>query len=135
MKPTTPRIVIFDNDMAYIQVLQELLEEEGYEVQPYTDGAEDLAKLRAKLPNLIILDVRLGHSLCGWDLLQMLRLDPTTMKIPLILCTGDDFVLRQQQDRLRALRVRTQPKPFDINEMVATIEAALGERGECERRV
>ena len=60
---------------------------EGFKILEAEDGAAVLEIARAKLPDLIISDVKMDN-LNGFMLIEYLRDDPATAKIPLILVTG-----------------------------------------------
>lgn len=79
------KIIIVDDD-ALIQILYaDELVEEGYEVITIGDGSHLLELIRQKLPDLIVLDIRLGKY-NGLDLLQDIR--NTYYDLPVILCSA-----------------------------------------------
>ena len=54
---TPARILIADDNPANVDILAKRLESHGYQILTAFDGAEALAKARAELPDLILLDV------------------------------------------------------------------------------
>lgn len=74
------------------------LELEHFQVSLATDGEAGLEQAKTFHPDLILLDVLLPKK-DGFTVLQELKADPTTMKIPVILLTN----LGQKQDVVKGL--------------------------------
>jgi len=72
------------------------------------------------------LDISLDQLGQGWQLLDMLRLDPATAQIPIIICSPDPWLLREQDGLLRTLHCDSLEKPFDLEMLLAKIRAAVG---------
>ena len=56
-KPTLEPILVIDDDPHVLQMIQWVLEDEGFEVQTAADGQEALAQARQHRPVLVILDI------------------------------------------------------------------------------
>ena len=119
------RIIVLNDSMDLLNLMQDLLEEEGYEVllQHSSSGAH--AFITSNKPDLIILDFVLQEPDDGWVVLQMLKLDPATVTIPVIVSSADSRLFREKQERLRELNCLTIEKPFDLDEMLAKVSEAL----------
>jgi PAS domain S-box-containing protein len=112
-------VFIVDHDAASADQLQELLEQNGYEVNRASEGKNALQEITALRPDLVLLDVRLPDA-DPFGLFEDLRQDPQGRDIPLIfmatledtdvqakgLQSGDDLIV----------------KPFDAREALARIE-------------
>jgi len=114
------RILIVEDDRALARVLSDNLTFSGYEVEWVDDGADVLNCVRARNPDLVLLDVMLpkrdGFSLCG-----LIRQGGRT---PVIMLTARD----QKADKLRGLELGADDyitKPFDFEELQARIRAVL----------
>src|SRR5258708_20493052 len=59
----------------------------GYEVSTAIDGEQALQMAREELPDLILLDVLLP-GMTGPEVLIVLKKDPATAQIPVVVCTG-----------------------------------------------
>lgn len=118
---TPHHILAINNDAAVLAVFRDLLEGEGYRVstQRYADKA--LAEIVTITPDLIILDYMWAYDDGGWSLLQILRMDPRTSAIPIILCTAAVREVTEIHERLTQMKVRVILKPFNIDELIATI--------------
>jgi CheY-like chemotaxis protein len=127
-----------DDTPVILELLQELLEDEGYRVTTSQDVL-DLPQIRAMKPDMIMQDLRFaGVQEASGQLLTAARRDPELAHIPIILCTAatrevQDEVMAEQ---LRRLRVRVVLKPFDIDELLAVLaEALIASHGESTREV
>ena len=135
---TPTHVLVMDDTPLILELLQELLEDEGYRVTTSQDVL-DLPQIRAMQPDMIMQDLRFaGVRETGGQFLTAARLDPELAHIPIILCTAatrevQDEVMAEQ---LRRLRVRVVLKPFDIDELLAVLaEALIASLGESTREV
>lgn len=125
--PTTQRHILAINDSdEVLGVFRTLLGEEGYRVTTQRYLLKDMEAIRADPPDLIILDYMWAGDDAGWSMLQMLRMDRTTGKTPIVLCTGAKREIEELGDHLTQQNVRVVLKPFDIDELLAVITMALG---------
>ena len=61
----------------------------------------------------------------SWSLLQMLRMDPATAAIPIVLCTGAVHEVKALEDHLVTMGVTVVLKPFNIDQLVDAIRERL----------
>ena len=122
-----PHILVIDDTQEILDLIKELLEEEGYRVT--TSMARlDLDKVKTLAPDIIVQDLLFeGMQEAGWKFLTLVRLDPDLARIPLILCTAavrttNDPEMAEQLDRLG---VRVVLKPFLIEDLLRAIIGAL----------
>lgn len=81
------RVVVVDDDEASVETLLRLLELEGAVVTAATGVQEALAAVRAQVPDLVITDIAMpGED--GYQLLETLRADSSTARLPVIAITG-----------------------------------------------
>lgn len=122
-----PRIAIVNDDTAFLRMMSLLLTEEGYETL-LVQGPDDAhQRLRDEQPDMVILDIRMGEPEAGWQLLELLRLDPETTRIPVLVCSAAVQELRAKADILRDLRCDILPKPFDLDQLLAKVRNMLGQ--------
>ena len=119
-------ILAINNDPAILALFRDLLEEAGYRVslQNYVD--RDLTQIKALSPDLIVLDYMWATEDASWSLLQMLRMDPVTARIPIILCTGAVQEVKALEEHLLSMGVTVVLKPFNIDQLVDAIRERLG---------
>ncbi len=76
-------------------------------------------------PDLIILDFVFGDQKTGWQMLQMLKMRRSTATIPVIACTAALDLVREQEGYLVSQDVHVIFKPFDIDQLLASVKQAL----------
>src|SRR5829696_1746988 len=118
-------ILAINNDSAVLALFRDLLEEAGYQVstQAYVD--RDLTQIKALKPDLIVLDYMWAHEDDSWSLLQMLRMDPATAAIPIVLCTGAVREVEALAPHLLEMGITVVLKPFNIDQLVDAIHERL----------
>jgi two-component system, OmpR family, response regulator VicR len=118
-----PHILVVNDTQEFLDLLQELLEEEGYRVTTSL-ALLDLDKVRALAPDVIVQDLLFeGTQELGWKFLTLVRLDPQLARIPLVLCTAavrtvNDPEMAEQLDRQG---IRVVLKPFTIESLLTTL--------------
>jgi len=73
----------------------------------------------------VILDLFLHGDTVGWQQLEILTLDPATRGIPVIICSAALASLESARDKLARLDVAVLEKPFDLEQLTASVESAL----------
>ena len=119
------RIVIIDDDEDILELFSDILQAEGYEVHLRTLIFEDLADVEHLAPQLIIIDLFLGHRREGWEFLQRLKSHLPTAPIPLILCTAAQ-VTPEQQSSMQQQGIPILFKPFDLDELHQLVRQRVG---------
>jgi two-component system response regulator CpxR len=66
-----PRVLVVDDDRFIRESLDDLLSEEGYEVELADNGVAALAAIRDGHPDLVLLDLMMP-VLSGWEVLEQL---------------------------------------------------------------
>ncbi|MEO0560498.1 MAG: response regulator [Chloroflexota bacterium] len=123
------RILVVDDEGAIRQLLRQLLEAEGYTVLEAVDGVEAIKQIKQHSPDLIILDVMMPN-VNGFDVAAVLKGDPDTMRIPIIILS----IVEDQERGYRLGVDRYLNKPIDTEKLMHEIEEVL-ERGASPRRV
>ncbi len=79
-------VLLIDDDAAQRDLLTRFLTREGFAVRIATDGQTGIDMARTLRPRAILLDVMMPQ-LDGWSVLKMLKADPDTAGIPVIMVT------------------------------------------------
>ena len=87
-KPTAT-ILVVDDDVAVATLLEELLDDEGYEVTIASTLESAHALLEQSVPDVILLDVQLPDG-SGFDFCVALRDEPRTTDVPILFLSGVD---------------------------------------------
>ncbi len=122
----SPLIAVVNDEAAFVELLHELLADEGYRVISAfeDDGAYEM--IVTQRPDLVILDNRMDTPDSGWRLLELMRLDPVTSRIPAIFCSADKRFLDQKQEQLKAHHTETLEKPFALDDLLSKIRTLVG---------
>ena len=123
-EPRPRRILAVDDDATVLGLLRLLLEAAGYAVATAGSVDEAVAAVATAPPDLVICDVRLPGA-PPFALRDHLAADPATAGLPVLLCSGALRELAAAAERPAHGRVATLPKPFDIDELVATVGRLL----------
>jgi two-component system, sensor histidine kinase and response regulator len=123
---TTPTIAVVNDDTAFLNLMYELLTDEGYDCWLHTVGSTAYERIREDMPDLVILDIRMDNEESGWQVLDMLRLDPKTHEVPVIVCSADTLQLRGKEQRLEDKHATALEKPFDLPELLAKVRRFVG---------
>ena len=114
------RILIVDDEPMSVKLVGAILRRQGYEVTSAPDGDAGLRHFREHAPDLVLLDVVLP-KLGGLDVCAQLR---ASSEVPIIMLSA----VPDDGEEARCLRLGATDylgKPFDIDELVARVRAAL----------
>jgi signal transduction histidine kinase/CheY-like chemotaxis protein len=121
------KILVAEDDPEARELLLLLLGGGDYDLLEAADGVEALDLLRAEQPDLLITDIVMPR-MDGYELVRKLRQDERIASMPVIFCSAS-YHEREVREMARSLGVQsTLSKPFDINTVHATVEAALASR-------
>jgi phosphate regulon transcriptional regulator PhoB len=117
------RVLVVDDEPDIVELVGYNLKKEGYSVSSAIDGEEALNKIRNGNFDVMVLDLMLP-GIQGVELCRILRNDPRTKKLPIIMLTarGDEV------DRIIGLETGADDymsKPFSPRELLARIKAVL----------
>lgn len=128
--PGTPQvrqktIVVVDDDSQLAELMREFLTDEGYIVEVCSRGGRAFATIRALLPDLIILDVRMSE-IGGLGVLYLLSTAPETRRIPVLMCTAvSTGEMQPWEEVLDEKGVPILYKPFELGQLAAQITAMI----------
>ena len=116
-------ILVVNDTQEILDLMRELLEEEGYRVTTAV-ALLDMDKVKRLAPDIIVQDLLFeGTQELGWKTLHLLRMDPELARIPIVLCTAAVSVVRDEAmaEQLDRLGVRVVLKPFHIDELLRVL--------------
>ncbi|MBI2946074.1 MAG: response regulator [Verrucomicrobia bacterium] len=119
-------LLVEDNEMNRDMLLRRL-ERKGYTVVIALDGAEGVAKARAELPDVILMDMSLP-VLDGWEATRQLKTDPATKGIPIIALTAHAMAEDEQKAR-EAGCDDFDTKPIELERLLGKIQTQLQNQG------
>jgi two-component system KDP operon response regulator KdpE len=95
--PRKNRILVVDDEKGLVKIIRLNLEHDGFEVFEANNGAQAMDRLRAVLPDLVLLDVMMP-DLDGFQVLRMIREVGST---PVIMLTAKG----EENDKVRGLEL------------------------------
>jgi PAS domain S-box-containing protein len=124
-------ILVVDDDPTSLQLLTTILTEHGYRVRPASDGNLALRSMAIKMPDLVLLDIKMP-GIDGYEVCRRLKASEITRKVPVIFISAlDDSI-----EKLRGFNaggVDFITKPYEHNEVLARVGTHLRLRELTER--
>lgn len=117
------KVLIVEDEETLARALAEKLRGDGYEVIAVHDGEMGLTRIREDHPDLIVLDIMLP-KLDGLSLCRIVRRDPATAHIPIIMLTARGT----EVDKIVGLESGADDyvvKPLALGEFLARVRAVM----------
>jgi class 3 adenylate cyclase/AmiR/NasT family two-component response regulator len=117
------RILVVDDNAANLDILETRLKSRGYEVVTAVDGEDALARVKADLPDLVLLDIMMP-KIDGIEVCRRLKADATLPFIPVIMVTAK----ADSKDIVAGLEAGGDDyltKPIDQAALVARVKSML----------
>ena len=121
-------VMVIDDSPTIRKILETCLHRAGYEVKSFPDGVEALCWLNtteAHIPDLVVVDLGLPR-LDGYQVIQQIKVRPALERTRLVILSRRDGVLDRLKGRLVGAHAYLT-KPFKTDQLVAAIQASLGE--------
>ncbi len=118
------KILIVDDEADIIEILQFVMEANGYECITAMDGEEGLKLARETSPDLIILDVMMP-KINGYKISRLLKYDAKYKNIPILMITARS----QEEDKIIGEETGADEyitKPFNVDYVVEKVKSYLG---------
>jgi len=118
-----PFILIVDDVSKNLQVIGNILLEEGCEISLASDGKEALETIKSDKPDLILLDIMMP-DLSGYDVCKILKSDDNTKDIPVVFLTART----ETDDVVKGFQLGGEDyitKPFKKEELLVRINTHL----------
>ncbi len=119
--------ILYIEDNEYNRkIVQQLLSRTTYRLIEAMDGESGVAMAQKELPDLILMDVQLP-KMSGLDATKVLKADPRTADIPIIVITS--FALSGDREKASEAGASNYlAKPYSPRELLAMIREVLPER-------
>ncbi|MFB2967519.1 response regulator, partial [Aerosakkonema sp. BLCC-F183] len=122
-------ILVVDDDENIRTLLRQQLEPEGYKIREAKDGVDAINQVKREKPDLIILDVMMPQ-INGFDVAAVLKNDPQTMNIPIIIIS-----IFEDKQRGYLLGIdRYLQKPIDAESLLRNIDTLISQ-GSSKKKV
>ena len=113
------KILVVDDEIDTLELLRTVLEHEKFEVWKAINGKDALEQVK-RMPDLILLDVRMPGGLSGLDVCKQLKQDENYKDIPIIIFSAK-VLDRDIELGLKAGAVEYVTKPFSSKELIRLI--------------
>lgn len=115
-------LVVEDNELN-LKLFCDLLRAHGYEAEPVRDGREALERIRAFIPDLIIMDIQMPH-ISGLELIEQLKADEDLKAIPVMAVTA--YAAKGDEERIRDAGAEGYvSKPISVVKFVEAVGGLL----------
>jgi len=115
------RLLVIDNDAEVLNMMQEALEYEGFEVKIQADTKQVFEIIEDYKPDLILIDYILD-GINGGETCHQIKVNPVTSHIPVVIVSAYSKVIlslgNYHSDAFLA-------KPFDLEELVHLVNQLL----------
>lgn len=119
------RVLVVDDEPYILKILSFKLRLIGLFPFEATTSEEALRLVREERPDVVLLDVSLPHGLTGFDLCRVLKENPGTSSIPIVILTARTHP--SERDLGLSLGAAAYvTKPFSTKALIDTIREALG---------
>jgi twitching motility two-component system response regulator PilH len=115
------KVLVVDDSPTERHILTEILTSNGYKVAIAEDGDQAVAKAKAVMPDLVLMDVVMP-GLNGFQATRSITKDEATKHIPVFICTTKD----QETDKVWGIRQGAKDyivKPVNKDELLQKIRA------------
>ena len=117
-----PILVVDDNDVN-LELVRDLLEDQGYRVRVAIDANDAIAVLHDFRPRLILMDIQLP-GMDGLTLTRMLKANPSMRDIRIVGLTG--YAMAGDEERILAAGCDGyMAKPIDTRRLPGVISSML----------
>jgi CheY-like chemotaxis protein len=124
MEEQTKRVLLVEDDRFLRKAAEVMLRRHGFTIYTAVDGEEALRMARSEGPDLILLDL-IMPKLQGFEVLRILKQDPTTRQIPIVVLSN----LGQESDVQQALQGGAAAyfikSNFSLQELVIQVQKVL----------
>jgi twitching motility two-component system response regulator PilH len=132
-KPSAPgiKVLIIDDSTTIVALLRRMMRQNDFETLEAGDAEAGIELAKTEIPHLIFLDIVLP-GMNGFNALRVLRRDPLTRHIPIIMISGNE----QATEEFYVHRIGADDfmkKPFARAEVFARIERLMDETGTPRR--
>lgn len=117
-------ILVVDDNFDVRRLLKKVLEIAGYDVSEAVDGEDALRSVEGRVPDLILMDIRLPGKLNGLETTGRLKDDARLQRVPIVALTAS--VLERDRQQARAAGCSGFiAKPVDISTLPGLVETFL----------
>ncbi|WP_295771665.1 response regulator [uncultured Mucilaginibacter sp.] len=114
-------ILICDDDAGILNMLNVMLDYEGYDVVAVDDSSEIKGLIEQRLPDIIIIDLWMP-TVSGYDAIKAIKANPDTSRIPIVAISASPD---GRNIAMEAGANEFITKPFDIYDLIDVVNRLL----------
>jgi two-component system, OmpR family, alkaline phosphatase synthesis response regulator PhoP len=117
------KVLVIEDEEDILELIRYNLAQEGYQITLADTGEKGFKAAKAKLPDLVILDLMLP-GMDGLEVCKLLKADPKTKHLPVIMLTAKS----EESDVVTGLELGADDyitKPFSPKVLIARVRASL----------
>jgi DNA-binding response OmpR family regulator len=118
-----PEVMVVDDNQLSLNLLTEILGFDGYRVRPYSSGHVALKSVAERIPDMILLDVRMP-DIDGYEVCRRLKSDERSREIPVIFISALGEIT-EKVEGFKVGGVDYITKPFGVEEVLAGVRTHL----------
>jgi CheY-like chemotaxis protein len=125
------RVLVADDDPAVVEMVRQLLGEEGWQVGAAADGRQALDQIARQRPDLLLLDL-IMPGVDGFEVLRRLREQPETAGLPVVVITAKDLSAQEREELRRCTARVIEKEGMDRERLLKELRESLkglGKRG------
>jgi len=119
------KILFIEDESALQKAFGDILSEAGYELKSALDGEAGLRMAGTEKPDLILLDLTLPR-LNGFEVLERLKKNPETKKIPVIILTNTESMEGVGKALELGAMTYLVKAQYEFKEVIEKIKKAIG---------
>jgi CheY-like chemotaxis protein len=116
-------ILVIEDKLEIRENIVEILELAGYKVHSAENGTKGLTLAKETLPDLVLCDIMMPET-NGYEVIRQLKESADTSKIPFVFVTAS-VEKKEAETGLNMGAIAYVRKPFEINELLSTVESVL----------
>jgi DNA-binding response OmpR family regulator len=127
-----PEVLVIEDDLDTRALLEDALRQSGFAVTVASSGLSGLAALRARVPDIVLLDQGLP-GLNGIEVCRQIRREPGLFAVPVVILTA----MSRTTDQVAGLQAGADDyltKPFQVDELAARLHSHI-RRSRRERQL
>ncbi len=118
------KVLIVEDNELNLRLFQDLLRAHGAMTEGVRDARQALDRIRAYMPELVVMDIQLPH-ISGLDLIRGMRSEPGLAGIPVMAVTA--YAGKGDEDRVREAGADAYvSKPITVLRFIASVEGLIG---------
>ena len=129
MSNEAKKVLVVDDDTLVCKIVDKLLSKRGLESIIASDGLQARTALIGKEDSIVlaVVDLVLPNDLTGWDVVDQLRGNAATARIPIMVLTGAGISMAESDRLGRKVDAIVRKNEFTVGAFEQTINRLLGE--------